>query len=405
MKEEIIIKVEKLTKIFKLPHEKYSTVKQHFVNVFSSKGYEKFKALDNVSFEIKKGEFFGIIGANGSGKSTLLKILAQIYQPTSGKVEIKGTLSPFIELGVGFNPDLTARDNVFLNAAILGLSKKQTEEKFDEIIDFAELREFLDQKLKNFSSGMQVRLAFSIAIQAHSDILLIDEVLAVGDSVFQQKCLEVFRRLKGEGKTIIFVSHGLDVVRQFSDRVLLIDKGKILAIGNANSVINDYVSLSGEKQAEEIQKGEKKNNSGERWGDGKIQITSTEIISQGNSKVAVGGDKFDIVVSCTVYDSVDQPIFGIVIRDQHDRDIFVTNTKIRNLETESVKKGQKLEVSFSLENTFEAGEYTISPAVADNKAKNFHDWRNNFRKFIVFRQEKTGGLIYQPIIIEVKNKE
>ena len=148
--KETIISVENVSKIFKLPHEKYSTVKQHFLNIFNPKGYEKFKALDDVSFEVKKGEFFGIIGANGSGKSTLLKILAQIYQPTSGKVTINGTLSPFIELGVGFNPELTARDNIFLNAAILGLTKKQTEEKFNQIVEFSELRNFLDQKLKNF---------------------------------------------------------------------------------------------------------------------------------------------------------------------------------------------------------------------------------------------------------------
>src|SRR3990167_2586956 len=184
MEKETIIQIENLTKVFKLPHEKITSEKQQFVSLFSSKGYERFKALDNVSFEIRKGEFFGIIGENGSGKSTLLKILAGIYQPTSGQININGNLSPFIELGVGFNPELSARDNVFLNAAILGLTKQQTEEEFAEIVSFSELENFMDQKLKNFSSGMQVRLAFSVAIKAESEILLIDEVLAVGDVLF-----------------------------------------------------------------------------------------------------------------------------------------------------------------------------------------------------------------------------
>jgi len=253
MKEEPIIKVENLTKVFKLPHERYSTMKQHFVNILKPKPATRLKALDNISFEIKKGEFFGIIGPNGSGKSTLLKILAEIYQPTAGKIEINGTLSPFIELGVGFNPELTARENVFLNAAILGLSKKETEDRFDEIIKFAELEEFVDQKLKNFSSGMQVRLAFSIAIEAHADILLIDEVLAVGDASFQEKCFKVFRRLKKEGKTIIFVSHALATIEEFCDRCLLVYRGKIRFNGKPNEAILEYTKINSRVESDQVQ--------------------------------------------------------------------------------------------------------------------------------------------------------
>ena len=248
MKEEPIIKVENLTKVFKLPHERYSTMKQHFVNIFKPKAVEKLKALDNVSFEINKGEFFGIIGPNGSGKSTLLKVLAEIYQPTAGKIEINGSLSPFIELGVGFNPELTARENVFLNAAILGLSKKETEDRFDEIIQFAELEEFVEQKLKNFSSGMQVRLAFSIAVQAQADILLVDEVLAVGDAAFQQKCFEVFRRLKREGKTVIFVSHALSTIEEICDRCIFVFKGRIKFSGSPTEAIYAYNKLNTEQE-------------------------------------------------------------------------------------------------------------------------------------------------------------
>ena len=258
MKEQPIIAVENLTKIFKFPHERYTTIKQHFVNILRRRTTHSLKALDDVSFEVKKGEFLGIIGPNGSGKSTLLKILAQIYQPTAGKIEINGTLSPFIELGVGFNPELTARDNVFLNAAILGLSKKETEDRFDEIIKFSELEEFVDQKLKNFSSGMQVRLAFSIAVQAKADILLIDEVLAVGDASFQEKCFKVFRKLKKEGKTIIFVSHALNTIEEFSDRCLLVYRGKIRFDGKPNEAILEYTKINSEVERDQVKSANEK---------------------------------------------------------------------------------------------------------------------------------------------------
>src|SRR3990167_10013722 len=248
MEKETIIQIENLTKVFKLPHEKITSEKQQFVSLFSSKGYERFKALDNVSFEIRKGEFFGIIGANGSGKSTLLKILAGIYQPSSGKVTVTGSLSPFIELGVGFNPELTARENIYLNAAILGISRKQTESKFDEIVKLSELENFLDQKLKNFSSGMQVRLAFSIAVQNDPDILLVDEVLAVGDVLFQRKCFDKFKEFKAKGKTVVFVSHDLNSIEEFCDRVAYFSNGKLVAVGETEKIMKIYQSDSLEKR-------------------------------------------------------------------------------------------------------------------------------------------------------------
>src|SRR6185312_8467854 len=182
-------------------------------------------ALKDISFEVKKGEFFGIVGRNGSGKSTMLKILAGIYQPTKGGVQKSGKLVPFIELGVGFNPELSGRENVFLNGALLGFSRKEIAAMYDEIVAFAELEKFMDQKLKNYSSGMQVRLAFSIAIRAKSDILLIDEVLAVGDASFQQKCFDYFYKLKQDKRTVVFVSHDMGAVERFCDRAVLIDNG------------------------------------------------------------------------------------------------------------------------------------------------------------------------------------
>ncbi len=199
--EQDAIVVKDVSKTFKLPHDQHSGIKQAVVNVFNrNNGYEIQKALTNVSFEIKKGEFFGIVGRNGSGKSTLLKLLAGIYTPDRGLVQINGSLTPFIELGVGFNPELTGRENVFLNGALLGFSRPEIEVMYDDIVEFAELEKFMDQKLKNYSSGMQVRLAFSIAIRAESDILLLDEVLAVGDEAFQRKCFDYFKQLKRNKK-------------------------------------------------------------------------------------------------------------------------------------------------------------------------------------------------------------
>ena len=226
MKDSIAIKVDNIHKTFKLPHEKNNSLKGSIINFYKhSKGYEVQKALKGISFEVEKGEFFGIIGRNGSGKSTLLKILAGIYSPDIGRVEINGRLIPFIELGVGFSPELSGRDNVFLNGALLGFSRSEMEAMYKSIVDFAELNRFMDQKLKNYSSGMQVRLAFSIAIRADSDILLLDEVLAVGDDNFQQKCLEVFRNYKRLKKTVVLVTHSMEYIEKFCNRALFIDNG------------------------------------------------------------------------------------------------------------------------------------------------------------------------------------
>ncbi len=402
MKKDIAINVNKLSKDFGLPHEKHSTVKQGFVNFFRPSRSEKLKALDKVSFEIKKGEFFGIIGANGSGKSTLLKILAQIYLPTTGDVEIKGKVSPFIELGVGFNPELTARENVFLNGAILGLSKEETEGKFDEIISFAELEQFVDQKLKNFSSGMQVRLAFSIAIQAHAEILLVDEVLAVGDAAFQQKCFGIFRRLKREGKTIVFVSHALEAIGEFCDRTALLYKGKLVSLGRPRNIINDYLSLLTEKEAEALETLGSKKGKEERWGDRKAEIVDTWVeTSGGNKTVVVKDGPFRIIVKYKFAEDIEEPIFGLIIRDSNKRDICVTNTKFERLKTGVFKKGQVIKITYKLSNIFEQGTYTISPAVADQHAHNYHDWRNDFKRFIILRSRSTRGIIQIPIAIDI----
>ncbi len=248
MDKEIAIKVEHLSKTFRIPHEKISSVRGAVVSAFKQKTYEEFQALDDVSFEVKKGEFFGIIGRNGSGKSTLLKILAGIYQPDKGRVRVNGMISPFLELGIGFNPELSGRDNVYLNATVLGMTRKQIDEKFDDIVRFSELERFIDQKLKNYSSGMQVRLAFAVSIHANRDILLMDEVLAVGDSNFQKKCLSIFDQYKKKGKTVLLVTHDIEIAENFCDRLIMIQGGKVVMLGDPKRVGEEYLRQSGSKE-------------------------------------------------------------------------------------------------------------------------------------------------------------
>jgi ABC-type polysaccharide/polyol phosphate transport system ATPase subunit len=234
------VELANVSKAFRLPHQRQTSIKEIFLHPRRKIEYELNVALHDVSVEIERGECFGVIGPNGSGKSTLLKILAGIYRADAGVVRVDGLLSPFIELGVGFHPDLNARDNIKINGTLLGLTSSELADRFDEIVRFAELERFVDQKLKNYSSGMQVRLAFSIAIQVPFDVLVLDEVLAVGDRSFQEKCLATFERFRDEGKTIVLVSHDLAAVSSHCDRALLLQRGRCAALGAADEVVDRY---------------------------------------------------------------------------------------------------------------------------------------------------------------------
>ncbi len=248
-KQEVALKIDNLHKSFRLPHENQNSIKGRLIN-FRKRGYETQKVLRGLSFEVKRGDFFGVVGRNGSGKSTLLKLLAGIYTPDKGSITINGKLTPFIELGVGFNPELSGRDNVFLNGALLGFSRAEMDKMYDEIVEFAELERFMDQRLKNYSSGMQVRLAFSIAIRANTDILVLDEVLAVGDENFQRKCFDYFKQLKRQNKTVILVTHDMGSVKKFCNRAILIENGRIVENGSPDNITNRYTLGNLEKLEE-----------------------------------------------------------------------------------------------------------------------------------------------------------
>lgn len=238
----VVLRVDHVAKSFRLPTEQATGLKMAFLNWTKGiKGYTEQQVLRDISFEVRQGDFFGVVGRNGSGKSTLLKIISQIYVPEEGTVEVKGKLVPFIELGVGFNPELTGRENVYLNGALLGFSRSEIDAMYDDIVEFAELDAFMDQKLKNYSSGMQVRLAFSVAIKAQGDILVLDEVLAVGDEAFQQKCDAFFKQVKEDPtKTVILVTHSMGAMKQYCNKAILIKDGEIVASGDPKTVADQY---------------------------------------------------------------------------------------------------------------------------------------------------------------------
>lgn len=254
MQAPVVLSAEHVSKSFKLPTEQATGLKQAVINWTKGiKGYKMQQVLKDISFEVHQGEFFGIVGRNGGGKSTLLKLISQIYYPETGSISVKGKLVPFIELGVGFNPELTGRENVYLNGALLGFTTEQIDDMYDDIVSFAELEEFMDQKLKNYSSGMQVRLAFSVAIKAQGDILVLDEVLAVGDEAFQRKCSDFFAEIKKDpSKTVILVTHDMGSVKKYCTRAMMIADGEVVAIGDPESVSQKYTlaNLEAEQKKE-----------------------------------------------------------------------------------------------------------------------------------------------------------
>jgi ABC-2 type transport system ATP-binding protein len=244
----VAIEVRELQKTFRIPVHRIDSFKERMVHPLAQPEYRTLEALRKVSFDVHRGEFFGIVGRNGSGKSTLLKILASIYRTDAGSIRMAGRLAPFIELGVGFNPDLTARENVTLNGVMMGLSQKEARRRLDAVLEFAELEGFVDLKLKNYSSGMLVRLAFSVMIQADADILLIDEVLAVGDAAFQQKCRDVFAEMKDSGRTIVLVTHDMTAVQRYCHRAMLLDEGEVRFLGDPEEAGRQYFRMNFEKR-------------------------------------------------------------------------------------------------------------------------------------------------------------
>lgn len=389
MNEEIAISVKNVSKNFLLPHEKVTSIKRMFTNGFRRKRtVETHHALKDISFDIKQGEFFGIVGRNGSGKSTLLKMLAGIYQPTKGQITVSGKLVPFIELGVGFSPELTGRENVYLNGALLGFSKKEIDAQYDDIVQFAELEEFIDQKLKNYSSGMQVRLAFSVATRAKADILLIDEVLAVGDADFQRKCFQYFRGLKKEKTTVVFVSHDMEAVREYCDECVLIDQSELIYKGSPEVAAEKYTQLFNTSQAVVP-----KQESAQRWGDGAARFDELQI-EQGDTHIG-------IAASVKFKQAMDNPILGLLIKNASGETVCGTNNKIVGKKIGKVSAGSSTHVKWKIPNIFSSDVYSVEVAVSYSDGVTQADWWHEAASFSVRNPQSTPHIVSPEISIDI----
>lgn len=407
MSDKVVIKVDRVSKTFRLPHEKNNSIKSAALNFYRhNRTFEKQQVLNNVSFEIKEGEFFGIVGRNGSGKSTLLKMLAGIYASSQGAIQVNGKLTPFIELGVGFNPELTGRENVYLNGALLGFNRKEMTAMYPDIVSFAELEKFMDQKLKNYSSGMQVRLAFSIAIRANSDILLLDEVLAVGDTTFQQKCFDYFKELKKQNKTVVLVSHDAGTLRQYCTKGVFIEDGQIVYEGPIDHVVNKYQDSLIDAEKTEILRDSKAGEN--RWGNQKVVVQQGLVKGAKADGQAIFTDNDELIKISVRYKAnakIEQPIFGITISDAAGLQIFASNTKWSDAKIADMVAGDIQEVSWAIPNLFNTGSYTVNPAVSDTMGITIHDWREGLMSFKVRKKLESSALASMPHKITVRNSK
>lgn len=389
------VTVDHVSKAFRLPHQQYSTLKERVLHPFRSTTYDVLQAVGDVSFEVSEGEFFGIVGRNGSGKSTLLKCLAGIYDIDDGHLAVHGRLSPFIELGVGFNMDLTARDNVMINAIMLGLTRQQARDRFDDIIAFAELEDFLDLKLKNYSSGMTVRLAFSVAIQVDAEVLLIDEVLAVGDAAFQQKCFAEFQRMKEAGRTILFVTHDMGAVERFCDRAVLLDKGRMVDLGEPAAIARRYNELNFGRTVHQMSE----DGDDERFGDQAAQIADAWFESSDGERIseAAHGVPFRAAIEARFAEDVEDPIFGFTLRNDVGATIFAVTTDMTHGPTGSFRAGDTVVVRMEFQNLLVPSEYRLTPSIARaGFGADALDLRADIASVIVHGGHFTGGVVNVP---------
>ena len=360
--------------MFRIYHERNQYLKSTILGGGRSR-FEDFWALQNVSFEVPDGATFGVIGRNGSGKSTLLKCLVGILQPDRGSVRVRGRVAALLELGAGFHHELSGRENIFLNGAILGMTRKEIEAKFDDIVEFSGVGDFLDMPVKNYSSGMSVRLGFAVAINVDPEILIIDEVLAVGDEVFQQQCYEKIEDFRKDGRTIVFVSHGLSQVTQLCETVCWLDKGVIREIGPAYGVVSDY---TGEAHGAVTGGGEQE---GERWGSGEVQIRGIEILdSQGRQTNQLrSGESYRICIGISSHAPMDDVVCGIRITHLHGFNVWGTNTKRRNFRLPTLQGDQVITLEVPRLPILE-GTYELTVALSDlAEVHEFDHWEKRYR--------------------------
>ena len=393
----VAVSIENVSKTFRLPHQQYSTLKERALHPFRSTEYDELHAVKDISLEIAEGEFFGIVGRNGSGKSTLLKCIAGIYGVDQGRISIAGRLSPFIELGVGFNMDLTARDNVVINAIMLGISRREAKSRFDHVIDFAELGEFVDLKLKNYSSGMLVRLAFATAIQVDAEILLIDEVLAVGDAAFQQKCFEEFFRLKREGKTIVFVSHDMYSVERFCHRAMLMERGDMVQIGDPREIGRAYHKLNFGHLPHEAPAPQDA-ASGTAIADAWFANADGERVTSCSQE-----DALSMCFEVRFAETLENPVFAATLRTELGHTIIVARTDQHGGVSGSFKAGETVTVKFAIPNWLTPSRYLLTPSVArEGTGENALALVEDMASIMVHGSSVSGGILELPVDVRIE---
>ena len=385
-----------MNKRFKIPEERSHTLKERALHPLRTTRHELLHALKDVTFQVQPGEFFGIVGRNGSGKSTLLKCLAGIYRADEGNIWCNGRISTFIELGVGFNPDLAAFDNVALNGIMLGLSPRQARARYRRILEFAELEDFQELKLKNYSSGMHVRLAFSVAIQVDADILLIDEVLAVGDAAFQQKCFDVFNRMREEGRTIVFVTHDMGAVTRFCHRAMLLERGEIVSIGDPHEVADRYLEIAFGRQVGYDDTGV----GSARMGDGAARVLDVWLGDEQAERRAVAPQSEPLTLKVLVAFNTDvlDPALNMSLLNEHRQPVVVATTTKDHEESGGFHAGEQALFAFSFHNMLAPGRY--HPIITITHRGEGVDVIDRFAgglSFVVTGTAASGGMVEIPV--------
>jgi ABC-type polysaccharide/polyol phosphate transport system ATPase subunit len=391
------VAVRGVSKSFRIPEQRVHTLKERVLHPRRRIGHTTFHALDDISFAVQPGEFFGIVGRNGSGKSTLLKCMAGIYQ-FQGDIWVRGRLSTFIELGVGFNMDLAARDNVIMNGLMMGLSPREARRRYDGVIEFAELQDFKDLKLKNYSSGMQVRLAFSVAIQVDAEILLIDEVLAVGDASFQQKCFDVFNRMRDEGKTIVFVTHDMSALRRFCHRAVLLEKGSMVDIGEPKDVADQYLEINFGRDPKALTRGEHAGT-----GDARVIEVWVENEQEQRVQVVPQGQRMTLRVLVDFMVPVEDPQCSVYVHNEDQEAVLVASTWVQHERSGSFAAGDEVLFSFSFDNVLAPGRY--SPVINLAHRGSGLDVIDRFERgfsFLVSADLAQGGVIDLPTEVTIE---
>jgi lipopolysaccharide transport system ATP-binding protein len=362
---------------------------------FSSRSApQEFWALRDVSLNVERGEVLGIIGPNGSGKSTLLQIVSGILEPTRGRVVARGRIAALLELGAGFNPEFSGRENVFLNGEILGIARRDMERVFPEIERFAEIGAFMDRPVKEYSTGMYVRLAFSTAIHVDPEILIVDEALAVGDAIFANRCIKKFVELKERKVTVLFVSHDLGLVKRLCDRAALMIDGRVAAFGNPSEVVNRYVGLVLERQERDEPSGDlPKAGASFRHGDGASEIVSADLLNaRGEStRNLEPHETVSIRVRAIARRDLEDPVVGVLIRNRLGIDVFGTNTRIEGIDLGNIPAGEMFEVEFTFDCLLTRQDYTLTVATQYREGYS-QDWLDDVLAFSVTDSRDVAGL-------------